>query len=215
MLARRTTWRLVGVAATVITTNWVVLTYMVFNTELLDFIQLSLTPESSYYIYCQIISICVALWQSGSWIMPIVTNYVMTRTLTKSFQKLNKEMERGVSEGNRREVAPGKVVKVVFLIHQCKKIIINISMLRSSLANISIPKSAFFRMTIHHYFFVDIRYFRMRHDKISELARSADKAINMQASFILICNVVTICLALYTFIFIWVLLALLVASLTY
>ena len=121
MMARRTAWTLVGVAATVITTNWVVLTYMVFNTELLDFIQLPLTPESPYYIYCQIISICVALWQSGSWIMPIVTNYVITRTLTKSFQKLNKEIERGVSEGNRSGVAPGNVLTKAILIHQITK----------------------------------------------------------------------------------------------
>ena len=120
MMARRTAWTLVGVAATVITTNWAVLTYMIFNTKLLDLIQLPLTPESHYYIYCQIISIIVALWQSGSWIMPIVINYVMTRTLTESFQKLNKKVESGVSEGNRREVAPGNVLAKFILIHQFK-----------------------------------------------------------------------------------------------
>ena len=120
MMARRTAWTLVGVAATVITTNWAVLTYMIFNTKLLDLIQLPLTPKSHYYIYCQIISIIVALWQSGSWIMPIVINYVMTRTLTESFQKLNKEIENGVSEGNRSGVAPGNVLTNFILIHQFK-----------------------------------------------------------------------------------------------
>ena len=74
---------------------------------MLDMVQLPLSRESPLFIYGQVLTLWVSSWQSGAWIMPIIFNYLMTRTLTERFEKLNKEVERSVVEGNKNRVAPG------------------------------------------------------------------------------------------------------------
>ena len=73
----------------------------------MDMVQLPLSRESPLFFYGQVVTSLVAVWQSGAWIMPIIINYLMTRTLTERFEKLNKEIERSVVEGNKSRLAPG------------------------------------------------------------------------------------------------------------
>ena len=48
----------------------------------------------------------------------------------------------------------------------------------------------------------DIGQFRMRHEAIIKLSQAADRTLNFQATVIVICNAIVLCLALYSVI--WV-----------
>ena len=80
-----------------------------------DMLILPFTRDSDYFLVGQIIAMILNIWQSGTWVLPIVMDFMITSTLNRRFVQLNKELEETVENTNTQKKIPGGTFRIYTL----------------------------------------------------------------------------------------------------
>ena len=112
---KTTAYILVAVSLTLILVNQSISIYLIFKTNMLDMVILPFTRDYDNFLVGQILTMVLNIWQSGTWVLPIVMDFMITSTLNRRFIQLNNELEETVENTNTKKKIPGGTFRIYTL----------------------------------------------------------------------------------------------------
>ena len=105
---KKKAWILVVVAVGLVVFSQAISLYTLFNTPFLDMIILPLEKQHTYYVPGVIVILVGIFLQNAGWILPVFVYLMMTSSVTRSFNNLNKEIQRSVEISNSTKTLIGR-----------------------------------------------------------------------------------------------------------